>query len=69
LKCPICERLNIKSKVYFGEGSHRLHFYNENGVLSKLENGTIQTQMHCANAHKFIVKEQDGIDEILELDV
>lgn len=63
-RCPICQRMGVKSKVYVG-GSYRTLigweiYYDENGVLHDEDPNITSTSYTCSNGHHFSSEETYG---------
>ena len=72
MKCPKCEELGIKSKVYVGMSTSTLMYsapyYDEDGNYHYDDPNIHETEYRCSNGHKFIGTTQHGKTTIKILD-
>ena len=60
MKCPVCQELGLKSKVYPGTSTQTLlycqPFYDEGGLFHHHDYNTTTTTYSCSNGHYWVVK-------------
>ena len=83
MKCPLCEKLGKKSKLYQPGGTFTTcmgmppPYYDENGDYHFHETNLSRQNYHCSNGHSYMRKFRSGcpsdncnhkaIDKIIEL--
>ena len=65
MKCPVCIKQDLKSKLYGGDSCFITamsggEFYDEGGVSHRHDPNTSSYGYRCSNGHSFIIKRRIG---------
>lgn len=68
MKCPICVKEGLKSRVYVGGTQATLMYatpyYDEDGNYHSNDPNTRYTDYSCSNGHKWTISEYQGEETI-----